>query len=70
VVAKVDTVMDVRGNCIRQPVQIAKRNVKFLSSQAVIVRSTAKIAIPKGKQAVVDLTLCSDLLRYLKARQD
>jgi hypothetical protein len=54
VAAKVDTAMDVRGNFIRRPAQNVKRNAKFLSSQAVIVRSTAKIAIPKRRVAAAE----------------
>ena len=61
--AKVDTVADVRGNFIRRSAQNAKRNAKFLSNQAVIVRSTAMTVIPKermeaGKRC---FRFCSDL---------
>jgi hypothetical protein len=49
-----DTAMDVRGNFIRRPAPNAKRNAKFLSSQAVIVRSIAKIAIPKRRLAAAE----------------
>jgi len=54
VAAKVDTAMDVRGNFIRRPAQNARRNAKFLSSQAVIVRSIARIAIPKRRAAAAE----------------
>jgi len=49
-----DTAMDVRGNFIRRPAQNAKRNAKFLSSQAVTVRSIAKIAIPKRRPVAAE----------------
>jgi len=54
VAAKVDTAMDVRGNFIRRHAQNARRNAKFLSSQVVIVRSIARIAIPKRRAAAAE----------------
>ena len=60
VVAKVvmagDMVTDVKGNFIRRPAQNVKRNAKFLSNQAVIGRSTARIAILKGRIAAADFS--------------
>ena len=64
-------VTDVRGKCIRRSAQNAKRNAKFLSSQAVIARSTARTVIPKERlTAAKRCLLWSLILIRLKARQD
>ncbi len=49
---KVDTAVG-RARCIKRSVQNAKKNAKFLSSPAEIVRFTAKSAIRSAKIACV-----------------
>jgi hypothetical protein len=45
--------IEAQGKCIKQSVQIAKKNVKFPSSQEKIAQSIAEIAFRSIKIAAV-----------------
>jgi hypothetical protein len=56
VVAGVDMVTVVRSPSIKQLVQNAKKNAKYLLSRAVTVRFIARIAFQNAKIAAANLT--------------